>query len=255
MNAGEEKFWKIFFELYEALPRQGPGDRDSTAAALRLCRELPPAPDILDLGCGTGAQTVHLAELTDGQIVAVDNHPPFIERLDATLRGAGLQPRVRALVADMAAPGLPEAGFDLVWSEGALYSISLERALPVCRSLLRPGGYLAFTDAVWRKPGAPAEVRETFELDYPSMGDVESVGALLQRSGFEVLEHFTLPDEAWWAEFYEPMSEQIERLRTRHADDPEALEIIEQLAAEPELHRRYSEYYAYEFFVARTRQG
>jgi len=254
MNKSDEAFWKIFFDLFESLPRQGPGLRSSTAAAFQLCRELPPAPDTVDLGCGTGAQTLQLAELTNGSIVAVDNHPPFIERLNATLNSTGLAPRVRAIVADMEAPGLPGAGFDLVWSEGALYSISLEHALPVCRSLLRPRGYLAFTDAVWRKADPPEEIRKTFELDYPSMGNVESVIELLQHSGFEVLEHFTLPDEAWWAEFYQPMIEQIEHLKARHAGDDEALEIIEQLALEPELHRRYSEYYAYEFFVARARE-
>ena len=45
-------FWKIFFEVYEALPRQGPGNRACAARAISLCHDLPPAPAILDLGCG-----------------------------------------------------------------------------------------------------------------------------------------------------------------------------------------------------------
>jgi hypothetical protein len=35
------------------------------------------------------------------------------------------------------------------------------------------------------------------------------------------------------------------------AHDQEALRFVEQLAREPELHQRYSDYYAYEFFVVR----
>ena len=57
------RFWEIFFELFEGLPRQGPGNRASAERALGLCRGLPPAPAVLDLGCGVGGQTLHLAEL------------------------------------------------------------------------------------------------------------------------------------------------------------------------------------------------
>lgn len=32
----------------------------------------------------------------------------------------------------------------------------------------------------------------------------------------------------------------------------EALAVLDQLAQEPEMHRRYSDYYAYEFFVVRS---
>jgi len=40
-------------------------------------------------------------------------------------------------------------------------------------------------------------------------------------------------------------------LRDKYANDAEAMAILDQLAREPELHRRFSEFYAYEFFVAR----
>ena len=46
------------FEVFEALPRQGPGDRACAERALALCDELPATPRILDLGCGVGAQTM-----------------------------------------------------------------------------------------------------------------------------------------------------------------------------------------------------
>jgi hypothetical protein len=43
----------------------------------------------------------------------------------------------------------------------------------------------------------------------------------------------------------------IEQLRLKYAKDAEALTPLDQIADEPEMHRRYSEFYAYEFFVAR----
>jgi SAM-dependent methyltransferase len=242
---------QIFFEVFEALPRQGPGNRASAARAFALCRDLPPSPAVIDLGCGVGGQTLHLAELTSGTIVAVDSHAPSIERLRATVAEHGLAGRVSPVVGDLSALEQPPASFDLVWSEGALYNIGIESALRVCRRLLRPGGYCAFTDPVWCTENPPPEVKAIFEDDYPTMGRVPDVLAAIERHGFSLIGHFTLPDEAWWDDFYTPMRHRIEQLRRRYADDDEALAVLDRIAEEPEMHRRHSDCYAYEFFVTR----
>jgi SAM-dependent methyltransferase len=200
MNQPPPRFWPIFFELYESLPRQGPGNHDCAARALALCRDLPPTPAVLDLGCGVGGQTLHLTDLTSGSIVALDSHAPSIERLRATVAVRGLAERIQPMVGDMAKPRLQPA---------------------------------------------------SFENDYPAMGRVPDVLAAIERSGFSLISHFTLPDEAWWDDFYTPMAIRIEELRGKYRADDEALAVLDQLAQEPEMHRRHSGYYAYEFFVAR----
>lgn len=240
----------VFYELFEALPRQGPGDLASLRRALAACVDLPPAPRIVDLGCGSGTQSLQLARLTGGSVLAIDRHPPHIARLRAEARAQGLEARVEARVADLTALDLEPGRFDLVWSEGALYNLGLARALPLCAALLRPGGYLAFTDAVWRTSDPPTVVRAAF-ADYPTMGSASDVRALLERGPWTVLDEFDLPDEAWWTEFYTPMERRIEALRVRHAGDAEALAALDELAAEPRMHREHSQHYAYRFFVAR----
>lgn len=251
MNDSTPRFWEIFFEVFEALPRQGPGSHACAAKALALCSELPPSPAILDLGCGVGGQTLHLAELTSGNIVAIDSHAPSIRQLRAAISKRGFSHRVQALVGDMAHPEHPAESFDLIWSEGALYNIGIGNAMRICHGLLRPGGYISFTDAVWRKENPPPEVKASFDLDYPSMGWAYDVAATIENCGFEQVGRFTLPEEAWWKDFYTPMQYRIEELRKKYADDAEASAILGQLAQEPEMHRRYSDYYSYEFFVAR----
>jgi len=72
------RFWEVFFEVYVALPRQGPGNCDCMARALEFCRDLPSSPAMLDLGCGVGGQTLILTELAGGSIVAADNSPSGI---------------------------------------------------------------------------------------------------------------------------------------------------------------------------------
>lgn len=248
---GTPRFSEIFFEVFDALPRQGPGNKASAQRALAMCAGLPQAPAILDLGCGSGCQTFYLAELTSGSITALDSHEPAIARLRAEAARRGLSGRIEAMVGDMADPPVPQATFDLVWSEGALYNIGIEPALDVCARVLKPGGHLVFTDAVWRRDDPPEAVRAGFEADYPGMGRVEDLLALIARSRFELLGHFTLPDEAWWDDFYSPMEARVADLQRKYRDDSEALELLAGIGREPELHRLHSDCYAYEFIVCR----
>lgn len=244
------RYWEIFFEVFEGLPRQGPGCRACAAKALAHCRELPPFPAILDLGCGTGFQTFYLAEITGGNIAAVDKHEPFIRRLEAEALKRGLESRILPMVADMENTGLAPGSFDLVWSEGAFYNFGVEKAVRLCRKPLRMGGYLAFTDAVWKKENPPEEVRTLF-AGYPQMGFAKDAAIQIERAGFGMLAHFTLPNDAWWDEFYTPMLEKTAELRAKYIGDAKALDILAKIENEPELHRKYSEFYDYEFFVAR----
>ncbi len=245
------RFWEVFFDVYEALPRQGPGSRNCAARALALCEPLPHAPAILDLGCGSGAQTLHLAELTNGTITAIDSHAPFVATLQRHLTERRLAGRITPLVGDMAAPPAAPGSVDLLWCEGAAYFLGIERALTLWRPLLRPGGHLAFTEAVWLRPDPPPEVREMWAKEYPAMTDVAGNLALAARCGYEARGHFTLPDSAWWDDFYHPMERRIAALGPKYSGDVEALDTLASISSEIELHRRFGDTYGYEFIVLR----
>ena len=90
----EERFIQRLVSLHEGLPRLGPGTDESTLKALSLCENLPPQPEILDVGCGTGAQALVLAANTDGHIVATDLHPTFLEQLEKAIVREGLEDRI-----------------------------------------------------------------------------------------------------------------------------------------------------------------
>ncbi len=53
-------FRRIFLDLYEVPPRQGPGNRARAERPLAMCAELPPSPKIIDPGCGARARTFRL---------------------------------------------------------------------------------------------------------------------------------------------------------------------------------------------------
>lgn len=59
--------------------RQGPGSPEATLKALSFINNLTVQSLIADLGCGTGGQTMVLAQHTPGSITGLDFFPEFIE--------------------------------------------------------------------------------------------------------------------------------------------------------------------------------
>ena len=64
---------------FKLLERQGPGSPEVTQKAVSFINELSEEAKIADIGCGTGGQTMVLANYTKGQITGIDLFPDFIE--------------------------------------------------------------------------------------------------------------------------------------------------------------------------------
>src|SRR5688572_1999640 len=126
-----------FFAVHNDMPREGPGDRASMEKALQLAGPLPAQPDILDIACGPGGQTLDLADLLpDARITALDGYEPFLRQLEARARTAGVLDRISIVHGDMAHLPYEPQSFDLIWCEGAAYIIGFEAALAAWRPLL-----------------------------------------------------------------------------------------------------------------------
>ena len=97
----QDRMTMLFFEMFTGLPRQGPGDANSTRRALSMVPGIGSHTRVLDIGCGTGAQTLEIARHTSSHIVAVDNHAPYIETLNREANAHGVQTIEDAAVGDM----------------------------------------------------------------------------------------------------------------------------------------------------------
>ena len=82
----------LFYEIYNDLPRQGPGDAECTRRAFQSLPDPSAIHRILDVGCGAGLQTLELARLSTAEIVAVDNNPVVIETLSRRVKKGGDRP-------------------------------------------------------------------------------------------------------------------------------------------------------------------
>lgn len=241
----------LFFAIHKDLPREGPGDDASTARAFSLIPGLPPKPRILDIGCGPGQQTCMLARVSGGQVTAIDNHRPFLAALERLALSTGLGGQIIPLVGDMAALDFPDASFDVLWSEGAIYILGFERGLQEWRRLLKPGGALAVTEISWLVENLPTEALEFWRRDYPQMKSVAENLEIISRCGYQLLGHFTLPQSAWWEGYYTPLLARVERLQPEYAADPYALSLFESTREEIALYRKYADSYGYQFYVMR----
>ncbi len=123
------------FRRYRAEPFQ--------AILARL--QLDPDEDIVDLGCGSGENTVELARRTPrGQALGIDSSPAMIARADAAKNTlpSELAARIEFKLGDIAAIDLPDR-YSLVFSNAALHWIEdHRRALQACYRILRPRGKL-----------------------------------------------------------------------------------------------------------------
>jgi cyclopropane fatty-acyl-phospholipid synthase-like methyltransferase len=248
----QERMTTLFFEIFSDLPRQGPGDATSTLEALSLLPEMRSTTRVLDIGCGTGAQTRVIAQHSPARIVALDNHEPYVDELRRTAERAGLADRIDARVADMQQLDLPDGPFDVLWCEGAIYVVGFEKGLREWRRLLTKGGYAALTEVCWTKPDPPAPCAEFWAQEYPSIDDVASRLATIAACGYEIVGHFTLPSSSWWDDYYRPLERSVEVFRARHGAEPDALALADSVQREIDMWRAYSDFYGYEFFVMRA---
>jgi ubiquinone/menaquinone biosynthesis C-methylase UbiE len=237
-----------FFELFEALPRGGPGDNNSTRQAFHVIPKLN-HPLILDIGCGPGVQTLELAKISGGKIVALDNHQAFLDTLRHSADNAGLADRIIPTNRSMLEMDFDDNTFDIIWSEGALYFMGFQNGLRRCRELLKNPGYLAVTELVYLSPDPPAPLAQYLESEYPDIKDVPANIEIIQAEEFQLLSHFTLPKSAWLNSYYGPMEQQLARLTKKYQHNDIALKQFNAMSTEIDFYKQYSDYYGYEFFI------
>ena len=243
----------LFWQLHEGLPREGPGSDESTRNALRIVTGwLPHAPRVLDIGCGPGMQTLVLARESAGHVTAVDRHQPFLDELDRRAARHGLAERITTVNASMSALDFPDAAFDLIWSEGAIYVMGFAEELRAWKRLLKRDGAIAVSEISWLGPNIPVEAKRLWSRGYPAMTDVTTNLRTIESVGYAPIDHFVLPESAWWDQYYAPLERRIDALQREYRDDQDAMAFLEAERTEISLYRKYAASYGYVFYVARN---
>jgi SAM-dependent methyltransferase len=240
---------ELLCEIHEGLPRQGPGSNDCTEKAFRMIPGVPSRLLILDIGCGSGLQTIELARLSHGYIIGLDIHEPSLRDLARRAEDLKLRSRIEAICGSMFDLPLKGSAFDVVWSEGAMYIMGFENGLSSFQKLLKPRGYIALTELTWLKGDPPEELIAFWNGVYPDMEGLRENIDKINSHGFVKIGHFVLPPEAWWENYYVPLESRLSRIVERYIDDSEAVALFEEVRLEIDLYKKYSEYYGYVFYI------
>lgn len=237
--------------FFADLPRQSPGNVNCTRKILGAVRpDLPAQARILDVGAGTGEQTLTLLEqLPTARVDALDKEAQFLAQLTQRVQGAAVSDapeRLQAVCADFQHYDLPEQAYDLIWSEGALYFMGLSKALAHFKPALKPGGFLVFSTLTWLVDEPSREVKTYWDEHYPEMPTLMEQMACFEALGYTLLEIQVLPETVWWESYYTPIQQAILAAR-QQASPPELL--IQHLEAEIEMYAKYGAEYSYVYYA------
>jgi ubiquinone/menaquinone biosynthesis C-methylase UbiE len=132
-----------------------PGGVAATLAMLdRL--NVKPGQRVLEIGCGTGATTLLIAQRTGAEVVALDRSSRMLASADRRLRQHGCRVSAELVQSDMNRT-LPFADgtFDAVLAESVIALLDdVDLVAQECARILRSGGRLAFNERIW-KHGVP----------------------------------------------------------------------------------------------------
>ena len=243
---------ELIIDLHKNSDRQGPGSEIETLKALGFMN-LPNDQrlKIADIGCGSGGQTLTLAQNLNGQITEVDLYPEFLDELNEKSERLGLKEKIVTLKKSMGDLPFKSEEFDIVWSEGAIYNIGFQNGIKKWKPYLKVGGYLAISEITWITNSRPKEIEDFWKQEYPEIDTASNKIRILETNGYSLVGFFYLNQESWIENYYKPMEERFDAFLKRHNNSDPARKVVEEYKSEINLYLKYKDYYSYGFYIAR----
>jgi len=241
----------LICEYFSNLKRQGPGSPEITIKALSFIDNLNEGSRIADIGCGTGGQTMVLAQHTSGEITGIDLFPKFINLFNANAAKLNLDKRVKGVIGSMDNLPFQHEEMDLIWSEGAIYNIGFERGLNEWRQFVKSGGYVAVSEASWFTDERPTEIDEFWMEAYPEIDTIPNKVAQMQKAGYVPVATFILPKHCWTEHFFAPQTKVQEAFLEKYVSNKAVKNFIAYMRYEEQLYNKYKAYYGYVFYIGK----
>lgn len=243
--------FNLICEYFSQVERQGPGSPETTIKALSFIDNLTGESRIADLGCGTGGQTMTLAQNAPGKVTGLDLFPDFIQIFNRNAKQLGLQDRVKGIIGSMDKLPFEEKSLDLIWSEGAIYNIGFERGLNEWNKYLKQGGYIAVSEASWFADEQPGEIYDFWMANYPEIDTIPTKVAQMQHAGYIPVATFIIPEDCWTEHFFAPCHKAQEEFLKKYPGNKMAEDLVVNQCREEGLYNKYKTSYGYVFYIGK----
>lgn len=108
----------MLVEAHKGLDRLGPGSSNATLQALRFIEGLDEYSVLANLGCGTGGESLLLAQYMPGTIIGLDMFEDFVSVFNQQAHDLNLDNRVKAIAGKIEELPFEPLSLDVIWSEG-----------------------------------------------------------------------------------------------------------------------------------------
>ena len=241
----------LICDYFGRLDRQGPGDVDSTIKALSFIDRNTKDLAIADLACGTGGQTLILAENTKATIIGLDLFPDFIAKLNSNVKMLGIQDRVNGIVGSMDNLPFSKEQFDIVWCEGAIGNIGFKKGLNYWKDFIKKGGYFAVSYETWFTNDRPAEIEKFWTDAVPEITTIENNIKIIEDAGYSLTATFKLPETCWIDSYFKPQQLIQEKFLEDNKNNIKAEEFVKYMKYEFDLYNKYRQFYGYIFYIGK----
>ncbi|TFG17742.1 MAG: class I SAM-dependent methyltransferase [Promethearchaeota archaeon] len=162
------------------------------------------SPRILDIGCGTGQPSLELLKLSDGEIYGIDIDQDALDKLKLKIKQKGVSESLRVYNDSIYNTQFDDEMFDIIWEEGVLHLLKIEKALAECKRILKFNGFMV--------------TGETASWAGKSL-------KIFPKFGFKLIKEIKWEKDCWWTEYYAPLEKKIEILKNKYGN----IEKIEQI--------------------------
>lgn len=244
---------KYFLEAFNGLKQLAPGSNGSTLRAASYFNGTNNEIRILNIGCGTGRDTLLLSEIfPNSHIVSIDNNENFVKTVSKKIELHGFTNRINVKCMSMFDMDFDENSFDIIWAEGSIYIYGFKNALHDWKRFLKPNGYIICSDLSWITDEPSGESMEFWQREYPNIKTVSENMNIANEEGYDVIGHFSLPSTDW-DNYYLPLKNNLQAMRNKYKSNDDALNTINNIQLEIDLYNNHSKEYNYVFYAMKNR--
>ena len=175
-------------------------------------------PRILDIGCGSGVGTIHLAKLSHGRITAIDIDRNRLNKLNEKAVAEGVSDQIEIINCSLFDLAFPEESFDIIWAEGSIAVIGFKRGISKWRRFLKQQGFLVIHDEA---TDAAKKLKQA------------------AKGGYSLLSHFFVSEDDWRREYFGPMEKLINEIKEKHPAEWKSAKSIKIGQREIDFFRKY----------------